>query len=231
VVVSGKPHSIEGVAADVPAIVQAWLPGERGGEGVASVLFGEHNPAGHLPVSIPRTVGHLPVHYSRKPNTANEDYVYTESEPLFPFGHGLSYTDFEYRDLALSTTEVPPAGTVTAAVTVENVGDVDGTDVVQLSASAENPDQARPVQELVGFERVSLAPGETARVAFEVDASQLAYHDRDFDLAVEEGPYEFRVGHSAAEISATAAFAVTDTKEVPATGRTYFTETSVDVGE
>lgn len=172
----------------MPAIVQAWLPGERGGEGVASVLFGEHNPAGHLPVSIPRTVGQLPVHYSRKPNTANEDYVYTESEPLFPFGHGLSYTDFEYRDLALSTTEVPPAGTVTAAVTVEKVGDFDGTDVVQLYASAENPDQARPVQELVGFERVSLAPGETARVAFEVDASQLAYHDRDFDLAVEEGP-------------------------------------------
>ncbi len=212
----------------MPAVVQAWLPGERGGEGVASVLFGEHNPAGHLPVSVPRTVGQLPVHYSRKPNTANEDYVYTESEPLFPFGHGLSYTDFEYSDLALSTTEVAPAGAVTASLTVENVGDRAGTDVVQLYASAENPDQARPVQELVGFERVSLDAGEAARVSFEVDASQLAYHDRDLDLAVEAGPYEFRVGHSAADVVATAAFEVTGTKEVPATGRTYFTETSVE---
>nr|WP_206424436.1 glycoside hydrolase family 3 N-terminal domain-containing protein [Halorubrum sp. CSM-61] len=227
VVVSGKPHSIESIAESVPAVVQAWLPGERGGEGVASVLFGEHNPAGHLPVSIPRSVGQLPVHYSRKPNTANEEYVYTESDPLYPFGHGLSYTDFEYGDLSLSATELPPAGAITAEVTVENVGDTAGRDVVQLYASAENPDQARPVQELVGFERVALDPGESARVAFEVDATQLAYHDRDMDLAVEAGPYEFRVGHSAADVADTAAFEVTGTKEVPENGRTYFTETRV----
>ncbi|WP_137289459.1 glycoside hydrolase family 3 N-terminal domain-containing protein [Natronorubrum halophilum] len=227
VVVSGKPHSLEWIAREVPAVVQAWLPGERGGDGIADVLFGEHNPGGHLPVSIPRTVGQLPVHYNRKPNTANEEYVYTESAPLYPFGHGLSYTDFEYGDLSLSTDELPPAGTITANVTVENTGDTAGDDVVQLYASAENPDQARPVQELVGFERVSLEPGEAKRVSFEVDASQLAYHDRDFDLTVEEGPYEFRVGHSAADIAATAAFEVAGTKEVPRTSRTYFTETDV----
>ncbi|WP_440767106.1 glycoside hydrolase family 3 N-terminal domain-containing protein [Natronorubrum sp. DTA7] len=227
VVVSGKPHSLEWIAREVPAVVQAWLPGERGGEGVAATLFGEHNPCGHLPVSIPRTVGQLPVHYNRKPNTANEEYVYTESDPLYPFGHGLSYTNFEYGDLSLSTDELPPAGTITATMTVENTGDTAGDDVVQLYASAENPDQARPVQELVGFERVSLEPGETKRVSFEVDASQLAYHDRDFDLAVEKGPYEFRIGHSAAEVAATAAFEVTETKEVPRTSRTYFTETDV----
>ncbi|WP_121744762.1 glycoside hydrolase family 3 N-terminal domain-containing protein [Natronorubrum halophilum] len=227
VVVSGKPHSLEWIAREVPAVVQAWLPGERGGDGIADVLFGEHNPGGHLPVSIPRTVGQLPVHYNRKPNTANEEYVYTESAPLYPFGHGLSYTDFEYGNLSLSTDELPPAGTITANVTVENTGDTAGDDVVQLYASAENPDQARPVQELVGFERVSLEPGEAKRVSFEVDASQLAYHDRDFDLTVEEGPYEFRVGHSAADIAATAAFEVAGTKEVPRTSRTYFTETDV----
>ncbi|WP_049947443.1 glycoside hydrolase family 3 N-terminal domain-containing protein [Candidatus Halobonum tyrrellensis] len=231
VLVSGKPHSVEWVAEEVPAVVHAWLPGERGGEGVASVLFGEQNPAGHLPVSIPKSVGQLPVHYNRKPNTANEEYVYTDSDPLYPFGHGLSYTEFAYGDLSLSVDELAPAGTVTAEVTVENAGDRAGRDVVQLYARAENPDQARPVQELVGFERVDLEAGESARVSFEVDASQLAYHDRDMDLTVEEGPYEFRVGHSAADVATSAGVEVTGTKEVPATGRTYFAETDVETDE
>ena len=227
VVVSGKPHSIEWIANEVPAVLQAWLPGERGGEAITSVLFGEHNPGGHLPVSIPRDVGQLPVHYGRKPNTANESYVYTASDPLYSFGHGRSYTEFAYDDLALSTTDLTPAGTVTASVTVSNTGDRAGHDVVQLYASAENPSQARPVQELVGFERVFLDPGESKRVTFTVDASQLAYHDRDFDLRVEEGPYEFRVGHSASEIVETASFTVTGSKRVPTGTRTYFTETRV----
>ncbi|RDI69964.1 glycosyl hydrolase [Halopelagius longus] len=227
VVVSGKPHSIEKIAEEVPAVLQAWLPGERGGEGIASVLFGEHNPGGHLPVSVPRTVGQLPVHYSRKPNSANEEHVYVGSDPLYPFGHGLSYTDFEYREFALSADELAPAGTITAEVTVENTGDRAGHDVVQLYASADNPSQARPVQELVGFRRVSVEAGEARRVEFEVDASQLAFYDRDFDLTVEEGPYEFRVGHSASDIAASAPFEVTGTKEVPSTGRTYFAETNV----
>ncbi|WP_368409141.1 glycoside hydrolase family 3 N-terminal domain-containing protein [Halocatena marina] len=226
VVVSGKPHSIEWIAEEVPAILQAWLPGEHGGEGIAAVLFGEHNPGGHLPVSIPRAVGQLPIHYNRKPNTANEAHVYTESDPLYAFGHGLSYTDFDYA-LSLERDELAPAGTIVADVTVRNTGRRAGHDVVQLYVSAENPDQARPVQELVGFERVSVDAGESKCVSFEVDASQLAYYDRDFNLAVEEGPYEFRVGHSASDIVTTASFTVNKTKEVPSTGRTYFTETRV----
>ncbi|RRJ33867.1 glycosyl hydrolase [Halocatena pleomorpha] len=231
VVVSGKPHAIEWIAEEVPAVLQAWLPGEQGGAGIASVLFGEHNPSGHLPVSIPRTVGQLPVHYSRKPNTANEEYVYTESDPLYAFGHGLSYTDFEYGDLSVSTDELRPSGTVTAEVIVGNTGDRAGHDVVQLYASAQNPDQARPVQELVGFERVHIDAGDAKRVRFEVDASQLAYRDRNLDLAVEAGPYEFRVGHSAADIVASASFEVTETKPVPLPERTYFTETGVSDAE
>ena len=227
VVVSGKPHSIEWIAEEVPAVLQAWLPGERGGEGIAAVLFGEHNPGGHLPVSIPRSVGQLPVHYSRKPNTANEDHVYTASDPLYVFGHGLSYTEFEYGDLSLSTDELTPAGTITADVTVTNTGDRTGHDVVQLYASAENPDQARPIQELVGFRRVALDSGESKRVSFDVDASQLAYYDRDFNLTVEEGPYEFRVGHSATDIVSEAPFEIVETKRVPLAARTYFTETRI----
>ncbi|WP_227378690.1 glycoside hydrolase family 3 N-terminal domain-containing protein [Haladaptatus halobius] len=230
-VVSGKPHSIEWIADEVPAVLHAWLPGERGGEGIAEVLFGEHNPGGHLAVSIPRSVGQLPVHYDRRPNTANEEYVYTESAPLYPFGHGLSYTDFEYDDLSLSTDALDPAGSITAEVTVRNAGDRGGHEVVQLYASAENPSQARPVQELTGFERVYLDAGESKRVSFEVDASQLAFHDRDMNLGVEGGPYEFRIGRSASDIVAAATFEVTATKDVPATGRTYFTETRIEDGE
>lgn len=228
---SGKPHSIEWIAEKVPAVLHAWLPGERGGEGIAAVLFGEHNPGGHLAVSIPRSVGQLPVHYDRKPNTANEEYVYAGNEPLYPFGHGLSYTDFEYGDLPLSTDALAPAGSITAEITVRNAGDRGGHEDAQLYVSAENPSQARPVQELVGFERVYLDAGESKRVCFTVDASQLAFYDRDMNLAVEAGPYEFRIGRSASDIVAAAAFEVTATKDVPATGRTYFTETRVEDGE
>lgn len=231
VVVSGKPHSLEWIAEEAPALLYAWLPGEHGGEGIAEVMFGEHNPGGRLPVSLPRSVGQLPVYYNRKPNTANEEHVYMGSEPLYPFGHGLSYTDFEYGDLSLSTNALAPAGRMSAEVVIRNAGNRDGHEVVQLYASAEAPSQARPVQELIGFERVSLDTGESKRVTFEIDASQLAFHDRDMNLAVEEGPYELRVGRSASDIVSTAAFDVTATKEVPAAGRTYFTTTRVEIVE
>ncbi|MFC6726449.1 glycoside hydrolase family 3 C-terminal domain-containing protein, partial [Halobium palmae] len=202
VVVSGKPHAVEWIAEEIPAVVQAWLPGEEGGNGVADVLFGDYNPSGHLPVSLARSVGQIPVHYDRRPNSANNDHVYAESTPLYPFGHGLSYTEFEYDDLTLSDDALDPSGSVTASVTVTNVGGREGRDVVQLYTHAESPDQTRPVQELKGFERVSLDAGESARVSFEVGATQLAYHDREMNLTVHEGPYELRVGHSAAEIAA-----------------------------
>jgi beta-glucosidase len=230
-VVSGKPHAIESIAESAPAVLHAWLPGEEGGAAVADVLFGEHNPSGRLPLSIPKSVGQLPVYYSRKPNSATEDHVYVDSEPLYPFGYGLSYTDFEYGDLAVSTDAIGPSGSVTATVEVTNAGTRAGHEVVQLYQRAENPTQARPVQELVGFERVHLEPGQTATVSFRVDASQLAYHDRDMNLTVEAGPYELRVGASAADIADTAAVEVTATKTVPQSARTYFTETSTDLGD
>ena len=228
VVVSGKPHSIEWSAREVPAVLQAWLPGEEGGTAIADVVFGDYNPSGHLPVSFARSVGQIPVHYNRRPNSANKDHVYAGSEPLYPFGHGLSYTEFEYDDLELANREVRPGGAVSASVTVANAGDRAGRDVVQLYVRAESPDQARPVQELKGFERVSLDPGESKRVTFEVPASMLAYHDRDLNLAVHDGPYEVRVGHSAADVAATETFEVVESKPVPRNGRAYAAETRVD---
>ncbi|WP_415383208.1 glycoside hydrolase family 3 N-terminal domain-containing protein [Halosimplex sp. TS25] len=228
VLVSGKPHAIPEIDEDAAAVVQAWLPGEEAGNAIVDVVFEGHDSGGHLPVSMPKSVGQLPVHYSRKPNTFTEDYVYDDAQPVYSFGHGLSYAEFEYSDLDVSDVEIGPSDTVTASVTVENTADRSGSDVVQLYVSAENPDQARPVQELKGFRRVDLDAGESARVSFELGASQLAYHDRSMTLAVEAGDYELRVGHSAAEIAETATLSVTDSKTVPRSARRYVTETSVD---
>ncbi len=233
VLVSGKPHAIEWMAesADVPAILSAWLPGDGGGPAIADVLFGDYNPGGRLPVSLPKSVGQLPVYYNRKANTANKDYVYTDSDPVYPFGHGLSYTDIEYGDLSLSADSVAPLEPVTASVAVTNTGDRAGTEVVQLYTRAANPSQARPVQELTGFRRVELEPGETKRVTFELSPTQLAFHDESMTLTVEEGPYEVRIGRSAADIVATADLEINASKAVPKTARTYFAESSVEDAE
>ncbi|WP_394339011.1 glycoside hydrolase family 3 N-terminal domain-containing protein [Halosimplex salinum] len=228
VLVSGKPHAIPEIDANADAVVQAWLPGEEAGNAIVDVVFEGHDSGGHLPVSMPKSVGQLPIHYSRKPNTFTEDYVYDDGQPVYPFGHGLSYAEFEYSDLDVSDVEVDPSGTLTASVTVENTADRAGSDVVQLYVSAENPDQARPVQELKGFQRVALDAGESKRVTFELGASQFAYHDRDMNLAVEAGDYELRVAHSATEVAESETVSVTDTKAVPRTARRYVTETSVD---
>jgi beta-glucosidase len=229
VVVSGKPHSIAWAADHAAAVVHAWLPGEEGGNGVLDVLSGEHNPSGRLPISIPKSVGQLPVYYSRRPNSRTERHVYTDSDPLYSFGHGLSYTDFEYGDLELSETAVGPAGTITATVTVENAGDRAGHEVVQLYVSEEEPSLVRPVQELVGFERVFLEPGEAVRVSFDLSTTQLASHDRHMDLVVEPGPFELRVGRAADAIEAAETVEVVgDRYEVPNAGRSYATERRVE---
>jgi beta-glucosidase len=228
VVVSGKPHSIEWIADEVPAILQAWLPGEEGGYGIADVLFGDYNPGGRLPVSLPRSVGQLPVHYNRRPNSANNDHVYTDSSPLYPFGHGLSYAEFAYDDLSLSTDEINPAGSLTASVTVTNTADRSGRDVVQLYVRPESPDLIRPVQELKGFAQVHLEPGESKRVSFELSASLLAFHDQDMNLTVEDGSYELRIGRSSTDIAAAEPFDIINSKRVQTTGRTYFAETDIE---
>jgi len=228
VLISGKPHAIPELDAGADAVVQAWLPGEEAGNAVVDVIFDGHDSGGHLPVSMPKSVGQLPIHYSRKPNTYTEDYVYDDAQPVYPFGHGLSYAEFEYSDLAVLEGTLDPAGTVTASVTVTNTADRAGSDVIQLYVSASNPDIVRPVQELIGFQRVELDAGESRRVSFEVGASQLAYHDRNGNLTVEADEYEFRVAHSAEDIADTATVTVHDSKRVPRTGRRYRTETTVD---
>ncbi|WEL20085.1 Beta-glucosidase, glycosyl hydrolase family 3 [Halorhabdus sp. BNX81] len=227
--VSGKAHSIEWIDQHVPAVLHAWLPGEEGGNGIADVLLGEHNPSGRLPISVPKDVGQLPVYYSRRPNSRNERHVYVDEDPLYSFGHGLSYTDFEYSDVTLASEEIPTTGTIEASVTVENTGDVAGHEVVQVYTHQRWPSQTRPVQELRAFERVHLEPGESATVTAEISATQLAFHDHDMNLVVEPGEYELRVGSSAADIEAAADFEVVgDPRELARGSRTYFSETDVE---
>lgn len=226
--VSGKPHSIRWIAEKIPAVLYAWLPGEEGGRAIADVLFGDYNPSGRLPVSIAKTVGQQPVYYNRRPNTAHKDYVYTDSSPLYPFGYGMSYTSFEYDDFSLSADSVELSGSVTASVTVTNTGECSGHHVPQLYTHAVYPSVTQPVQELAGFERIHLKPGESKRVSFELPATRLAFYDANMDLIVEAGTYELRIGRSAADIASKQSLEITETDHVSRDERTYLSETSVN---
>jgi beta-glucosidase len=198
VLINGRPLATPTVAAAADALVEAWLPGQEGGHAVADVLFGAE-PGGRLPVSIPRSVGQLPVHYARARGPVESDYVFDDGTPLYPFGHGESYAQVEYESLSLGSTTVAPGGTVTAAVTVRNTADVAGEEVVQVYASDREASVVRPVRELVGFRRLSLDAGARATVVFELAAEQFAFHDRGGDLVLEPGAVDVEAGRSAGD--------------------------------
>ena len=208
VVVSGRVHTLSTIAASVPAIVAAWLPGEEAGHAIADVLFGRTEPGGRLPISMPRTVGQVPIHHDHRSGGGRSqfygDYTDAASTPLYAFGHGLTYTTFEYRDLdvAVSGSTSEP---VVLHATVTNVGERRGSDVVQLYVRDEVASVARPYQQLVGFSRVELDPGEVATVAFEVHPSRLAFYDEAMRFVTEPGTFTFSVGSASdtAEVRAT----------------------------
>lgn len=198
VLVNGRPLSLPWVVENVPAVLEAWLPGEEGAAAIASVLFGDANPGGKLPVSIPAHVGQLPVFHYRKPSGGQsfwkESYVEHSNKPLFPFGYGLSYTTFELGNLRLSSNEVAIGDRLTVEVDVCNTGERAGDEVVQIYTRSHLTSVTRPVQELRGFKRVSLAPGETKTVRFTLHTHQLAFYDLDMRYVVEPGPLTIMVG-------------------------------------
>ena len=173
---NGRPLTIGWVADHVPAILEAWLPGTEGGNAIADILFGNVNPGAKLPVTFPRVVGQVPLHYNHlntgRPaqagNRYTSKYLDVPIGPLFAFGHGLSYTRFQLSGLKLSRREIPPDGRLAVSVDVQNVGDRPGEEVVQLYIRDLVASVARPVKELAGFERVSLQPGETKTLRFEL---------------------------------------------------------------
>lgn len=213
VLVSGRPMAVTWAAEHVPAILQAWLPGEEGGQAVASILFGNAAPGGKLPISIPRSEGQIPVYHYHKPSGGRSqfsgNYVDLPSKPLYPFGFGLSYTTFEYSNLRLSKSGVDSTGTMEVSCDVKNVGTAAGDEVVQLYIHDREATITRPVQELAGFCRVHLKPGETRTVSFGFKMSHLAFYNLDMEFVVEPGNIDVMVGSSSEDIRLKGDFEVT----------------------
>src|SRR5947209_1649981 len=197
VIMNGRPLTIPWAAEHVPAIVESWFLGLETGPALAAVLFGDVNPSGKLPVTFPRVVGQIPLYYNHKntgrptgaKNRYTSKYIDAPWTPLFPFGHGLSYTRFRLRALQLSARSIRPDGRVTAGVEVENIGRRAGDEVVQLYIRAVAASVTRPVQELKGFERVTLRPGERRRVEFTLTPGQLGCYNRALRFVVEPGTF------------------------------------------
>src|SRR5881398_2640461 len=203
VVNSGRPLTIAWAAEHVPAIVESWFLGVETGPALAAVLFGDVSPSGKLPVTFPRAVGQIPLYYNHKntgrptgPDKYTSKYTDLPVTPLFPFGHGLSYTTFGYSDLRLSAPRIGPAGTLKVSVTVTNTGAREGAEVVQLYVHDEVASVTRPVRTLAGFRRVSLKPGEARTVDFQLTPKELGLYNRDMKFVVEPGKFRVFVGGS-----------------------------------
>ena len=216
VLVNGRPLSIRWTAENVPAILEAWLPGEQGGRAVAEVLFGDCNPSGKLPVTIPRHSGQLPAFYNFKPTKGRWDgnrmevneYEDMPGSPLFPFGHGLSYTQFEYSNLSISPASIGPWGEVQVSVDVQNTGQRQGVETVQLYVNDLISSVTRPVRELKGFEKIELKAGEKRTVRFKLGRDTLSFLNRNLESVVEPGTFRVMVGSSCDDIRLSANFEV-----------------------
>ncbi len=212
VLITGRPVTLGWMAQDLPAILEAWFPGEEGGGAIADVLFGDVNPGGKLPMSFPADVGQVPVYYGHKPSGGRShwkgDYVETSSKPLYPFGYGLSYTTFDYANLRIETPQAQAGDTVVIRADVCNSGARAGEEVVQLYVHVPSAAVTRPVKELKGFKRVALAPGETRTVTFELPVNLLGFYNHDMQFVVEPGPVQVMVGASAADIRLNGTFEI-----------------------
>lgn len=211
VLVHGRPWSIVWEKDNMDAILEAWYPGEQGGNSVADIIFGKVNPSGRLNATIPQSAGHIPVAYDYKPSAKGinrepgtpekpgRDYVFSSPAPVFPFGHGLSYTDFEYSDMQISGETFGNDG-VTVSVNVKNTGSVPGKEVVQLYVNDKISSVTTPVKALKGFSKISLAPGESRRVSFTVAPADLGLWNRDMKYVTEPGDFDFMFGKSSENI-------------------------------
>ncbi|MCK9410665.1 MAG: glycoside hydrolase family 3 C-terminal domain-containing protein [Prolixibacteraceae bacterium] len=212
VMVHGRPYSIKWEKEHLPAILEAWYPGEEGGNAIAGVLFGETVPSGRLTVSVPQSAGHIPVFYNYKPTgrgfyhspgtpeKPGRDYVYSSTDPLFPFGFGLSYTQFEYSNLRIDQNRLSEKDTVKLSVRVKNIGDRAGKEVVQVYINDKVSSVTTPVKVLKGFNKVNIVPNETVSVSFLIPCNELGLWDKDMNYVIEPGEFEIMIGASAEDI-------------------------------
>lgn len=192
---NGRPLAINAIAANVPAILECWYLGQETGHAVANVLFGDSNPSGKLPISFPRSAGHIPCFYNHKPS-ARRGYLQDDVRPLFPFGYGLSYTTFRMDNLRLEKTSIATNETTNALLDVENTGTCSGKAVVQLYIRDLVSSVTRPVRELKGFTKILLHPGEKKTVALSIGPAQLAFTNIEKKFVVEPGDFEIMAGSS-----------------------------------
>jgi beta-glucosidase len=213
VLTNGRAYSLPWIAAHIPSVLVAWLPAEQGGVAVAEALFGDVNPGGKLPVTFPRHVGQLPMYYNHKPSGGRThwqgSYVEMSAEPLYPFGHGLSYTRFEYTDLQIGPETVQAHDHVKISLTVTNIGNRVGDEVVQLYVIDPIASVTRPVITLKGFIRLNLQPRQYKTVTFDLDVRHLAFYDRAMRYQVEPGVIQIAIGSSSEDIRLRGSFEIT----------------------
>ena len=204
VLMNGRPLTIGWLADNAPALLEAWFPGTEGGDAVADVLFGKVDPGGKLPMSFPRNVGQIPISYNELPtgrpfdpnNKYTSKYLDVPNTPQYPFGYGLSYTTFSLSKLGLSASSISTSGSLTVHADISNTGSVRGDDVVQLYIHESDTSILQPVRKLEGFQRVTLAPGQTRTVTFTLDRSNLGFYNGQGQFVVERGPFDLWVGDS-----------------------------------
>ena len=226
VLLNGRPFTLAGVAERAAAIVEAWFPGQDGAAVVADVLTGARNPSGKLTVSFPLSVGAEPIFYNYKP-LARGFPVQDDFGFVFPFGHGLSYTSFDYSDIELVNAEVPVDGEIVVSFTVRNTGDRAGDEVVQLYVRDRVASITRPSRELKGFGRVSLEPGEQRSVTFTLPTDLLSFTGVDFERIVEPGTIELKIGASSADIRLETTVELTGATRKCDEGRALFSDVTI----
>jgi len=212
IMVHGRPYSIKWEKDNIPAILEAWYPGSEGGNALARILFGEVNPSGRLSVSIPQSVGHIPVFYNFKPTgrgyyhnpgtpeKPGRDYVFSSTDPLFPFGFGLSYTQFEYSDLKIVEKELTEQDTIQLSVKVKNSGEIAGKEVVQVYINDRISSVTTPIKVLKGFNKVNIDSNDVITVNFSIPCKELGLWDKNMNYIVEPGEFDIMIGASAEDI-------------------------------
>ncbi|MEI6873155.1 MAG: glycoside hydrolase family 3 C-terminal domain-containing protein, partial [Verrucomicrobiota bacterium] len=217
VLLNGKPASINYIQRFVPAVMEAWNPGESGGTAIAEALFGAYNPGGRLPVTFPKSVGQLPLNFPFKPAShASQSKKFDPNGfgnsmaegPLYPFGFGLSYTKFTYSDLSLTPAKITSSGTITVQCKITNSGAREGDEVPQLYFHQETSSVTTYELNLCGFQRITLKPGESKTVTFTIPASELEIINRQGQRMVESGSFQVHVGSSSADLRVSGGFEV-----------------------
>ena len=208
VLFNGRPLLLDKLSRDAAAILEAWFPGTEGGHAILDLLTGTKNPSGKLPMTFPRNMGQIPIYYNHfstgRPLTGTDPqrfvskYTDAPNTPLFPFGYGLSYTEFSYSDVSLSSDSLTSEDSITASVQLKNTGACTGTEVVQLYIQDVAASTVRPVRELKGFTRITLTPGETQTVSFRISEAELAFHRADGSYGTEPGAFRVWIGGSSA---------------------------------